>query len=183
MRIISTTLLASSLLVLTACNSTGGYKSSGNVSSLDVSFADSNWNGKTIPENQICAEYGGNGSSPKLVVKGIPKEANAVVVEFNDQDYQPLSYDGGHGAIWIATGGKSSVTVPSVKSQSDNLPQGVNVESSHRSGKYAGGVYLAPCSGGRNNLYYADVKAVFKASDKTQESKLFATGKIVLGKY
>ena len=45
----------------------------------------------------------GIGATTALSVENIPAGANAIIVEFNDRSYQPLSYDGGHGKIgyWI----------------------------------------------------------------------------------
>jgi hypothetical protein len=42
---------------------------------------------------------------------------------------------------------------------------------------------LPPCSGGRGNLYVADVKAVYKASKEGEENRLFAEQRITLGNY
>ena len=71
-----------SLVVLSACNSQ--YKKADNLATLNVSFADSAWDGKTVPKDQICQWAGGNGSSPQLTVSNIPAGANAVIVEFSE---------------------------------------------------------------------------------------------------
>ena len=66
---------------------------------LIVEFADSAWDGVTIPEGQHCKKFGGEGSTPPLRVSNIPAEADAIVVEFNGLGFQPLSNKGGHGKI------------------------------------------------------------------------------------
>ncbi len=43
--------------------------------------------------------------------------------------------------------------------------------------------YLPPCSGGRGNLYSAEVLAVFKSETDTSENRLLARGYIALGHY
>ena len=171
------------LLAMAACvETTATYEPVGQPGKLMVSFADPVWDGKMIPDKQQCSSYGGNGASPALLIEGIPPEADAVVVMFNDLSYAPLSSDGGHGAIWVPTGGKSSATVPSVPGETDTLPAGVNLEHKHRGAKW-GGVYLPPCSGGRGNTYQAVVMAVRRPAKKGGEGKLLARGEIILGKY
>ncbi len=171
------------LLALVGCvETTGSYKPVGQPGKLMVSFVDSRWDGKMIPDKQQCSSFGGNGSSPALLVEGIPAGADAVIVLFNDLSYAPLSSDGGHGAIWVPTGGKATVTVPSVAGESDKMPPGVNVEHPHRGSRW-GGVYLPPCSGGRGNTYQAEVLAVQRAKKKGEDGKLLAKGEIILGKY
>ena len=170
---------------LISCASTQNYKPVEKLAKLKVSFSDSKWDGKVVPKDEVCFRGGANGASPELKVEGVPKGANAIVVEFNDSDYAPLSSGGGHGAIWVLTNGQNTVTVPSVPTESDEVPPGVNVEHKHRghgSGILAG-VYLAPCSNGKGNAYFADIKAVFKAGSDQEISKLLAEGRIDLGRY
>ena len=72
----------------------------------------------------------------------------------------------------------------SVPGQTDKVPDGTFVEKRNRAtGDYATPGYLPPCSGGRGNYYFADVKAVFKAKTEKEKSKLLAVGKIELGKH
>ena len=149
-----------------------------------MSFANSAWDGKTVPEGQQCNKFGGNGSTPSLVVEGVPAQANAIIVEFNDASYPDLSFDGGHGKIGFWVGGGGKAVLPPVKGQTDKLPDGVFVEKRNRAtGSYATPGYLPPCSGGAGNSYFADVKAVYKAKSEKEKSKLLATGTIQLGKY
>jgi len=65
---------------------------------LTLSFADSLWDGKTIPQGQQCLEYDGKGASPRIIVKNIPAAANKLILEFSDATYRPCD-DGGHGII------------------------------------------------------------------------------------
>ena len=172
-------------MVLAACQTTGGYEPvSENLPQLTVSFADAAWNGKTVPAGQHCTKFGGKGATPALVVAGVPVGANAIIVEFNDRSYSPLSSDGGHGKIGFSVSGGGKVTLASVPGETDDFPQGVFLEARNRAtGSYARPGYLPPCSGGKGNSYFADVKAVYKAKTKDETSKLLATGKIELGKY
>ncbi len=182
MKKLLTTTLIGGALILSGCGSTG-YKESANVSRLDVSFVDSQWNGNIIPSGQNCKHFGGNGSTPQLQVNNIPSSANAVIVEFSDETYTPMD-NGGHGKIGIWTNGKTSITIPSVAGETKSVPDNMFIEAEHQ-GTHRGqaGAYLPPCSGGKGNTYYADVKAVYKAKSDKEESKLLGKGKIILGKY
>lgn len=161
------------------------YQPVENLASLEVSFVDSKWDGVTVPSNHECKRDGGQGDSPALRVGNIPRGTNAIIVEFNDRSYEPLSYGGGHGAIWVAVSTENEITIPSVPSETSKLPPGVHSEHSHQadSSSISSGAYLAPCSRGRGNSYFADINAVYKAKDKSEKSKLLGQGKIELGKY
>ena len=151
---------------------------------LKVSFADAAWDGEKVPKGQQCTKFRGKGETPSLKVENIPVGANAIIVEFNDRSYQPLSYDGGHGKIgfWIAEG-TSSFTLPSVPGETKELPDGSFVETRNRAtGDFARPGYLPPCSGGSGNKYFAEVKAVQKIEGK-KKPKVLAKAKIQLGKY
>lgn len=153
------------------------------MSKLGVSFADSSWSGKIIPNGQNCKHFGSNGSTPKLTVSNIPSGANAVIVEFSDRSYTPMD-NGGHGKVGIWTNGKSSITIPSVAGETKSVPNNMFIEA-HHLGTHRGqaGAYLPPCSGGKGNTYYANVKAVYKAKNDKEESRLLGKGKIILGVY
>lgn len=172
------------VLFMVGCAGMAKYKPAANLAPLRVSFADAAWDGKTVPTGQQCSLFGGHGSTPALIVENIPKGANAVILEFNDRDYQPLSFGGGHGQVgfWITP--EPKVTLPSVPGETTDLPKGAFIESASRStGKYATGGYLPPCSGGRGNRYFVNVKAVYKAKAEGEESKLLGEGHIELGSY
>lgn len=170
--------------LMMGCVTGGGYKPvAENLPQLKVSFADPAWTGKAIPPGQHCQLFGGKGATPALKVENIPAGVNAIIVEFNDLSFGPLSNGGGHGKIGYWVKG-ASATLFSVPGDTDKLPEGAFIESRARStGQYASVGYLPPCSGGKGNTYAAEVKAVFKATDDPEANKLFATGKITLGNY
>ncbi|WNJ99448.1 hypothetical protein L2D14_16455 [Thalassospiraceae bacterium LMO-JJ14] len=170
---------------LAACQTTGGYEPvSDKLASLSVALADQAWTGGQIPDGQQCKKFGGNGATPALTVSGIPAGANAIIVEFNDESYTPLSTNGGHGKIGFWIKGGSTAQLPSVPGATDTLTGNAFVEARNRAtGSYTSAGYLPPCSGGRGNTYSADVKAVYKAKAEGEKSKLLAKGYIVIGKY
>ena len=92
---LSLTILA---IFFASCVTTGKYKPVANLVNLEVSFADSIWDGKRVPTGQQCNKFGGTGSTPRLIVKNIPPEANTIIMEFSDRDYPPMD-NGGHGKI------------------------------------------------------------------------------------
>ena len=160
------------------------FSTASQAADLKVSFADAAWDGKKVPKGQQCSKFGGNGATPALNVENIPAGANAIIVEFNDRSYQPLSYDGGHGKIgfWIEEGSTSAM-LPSVPGETKDFPGGSFVEKRNRAtGDYARPGYLPPCSGGRGNKYFAEVKAVQKVEGK-KKPEVLAKAKIQLGRY
>lgn len=163
------------VLALSGCQTTTTAE---NAAPLSVAFADSAWTGISIPARQQCRRFGGQGATPALTVSGVPKRAEAVVVSFNDESYAAMN-GGGHGVLRFAVGDQPTVTLPSVPGETDALPQGVTVVAPHRSVQWFGtaGAYGPPCSGGKGNLYSADVQAVDGDGD------VLAAGKIVLGRY
>ncbi len=172
-------------LVLSACVSGGGYKPvSAQLPELEVGFAAPEWTGGALPAGQQCSLFGGKGATPPLRLGSIPAGANAIIVEFNDLDFAPLSSGGGHGKIGFWHNGGTSVELPAVPGDTATLPDGSFVEARARStGMYASPGYLPPCSGGRGHTYVADVKAVYKARKEGEENRLLAQRRIVIGKY
>ncbi len=151
--------------------------------SLTISLSDPAWNGKKIPTDQVCKKFGGTQtSSPVLSVEGIPAEADALVLSFNDESYTPMD-KGGHGVVRIALNKAATAQVPAIPGETDNLPAGVSVVTKHRGTGWSGtgGAYLPPCSGGRGNTYSIDVSAVKTSADGAGVT--LAKGKIVMGKY
>lgn len=68
--------------------------------------------------------------------------------------------------------------------EANDLPSGTFIERASLSkNRYASSGYLAPCSGGRNHLYVADIKAVYKAKNEDEKSKLLGETRIELGRY
>lgn len=151
--------------------------------SLTVSLADPAWNGKKVPATQVCKKFGGEqAASPALSVEGIPADADALLLSFNDESYAPMD-KGGHGMLRLALNKSPTAQVPAVTGETDTLPAGVSVVNKHRGTGWSGtgGAYLPPCSGGRGNTYSIDVSAVKTSADGS--SAVLAKGKIVMGKF
>lgn len=145
---------------------------------LSVSLADPAWTGDKIPAGQQCTKFGGQSPmTPALKVEGLPAGTVEVLVEFNDDDYYDLSYDGGHGIIAFAAGPGAAV-LPAVPGESRDMPPGVRVAQKNRAtGSYARPGYLPPCSGGNDHSYFAVVKAVDGNED------ILAEGRVTIGRY
>lgn len=179
-------LILATLAALAGCQGNPTYTAqSENLPQLTVEFADSHWDGKRIPKDMICSLFGAKApTTPELRVSGIPAGANAIIVEFNDLSYAPLAYDGGHGKIGFWIDSADNTLLPAVAAKESNLGNQIFVEKQARtSGRYSSSGYLPPCSGGKNNTYAADIKAVYKARSEGEENRLLAEGHIVLGKY
>ncbi|MBV0913974.1 hypothetical protein KTJ87_16455 [Rhodobacteraceae bacterium ASV31] len=118
------------------------------------------WDGNRVPSGQQCSAHGGNGSTPPMRVSGIPDAAVMLVFEYNDKSYQPLSRNGGHGIVGV--GVRPGVAdIPALPGMTDQMPRGARIVKAARStGSLATSGYLPPCSGGRNNQYTVDVKAI-----------------------
>lgn len=147
---------------------------------LTVSFADPEWTGQTIPVDQVCRKFGGQGDTPPLTVANVPANAARIVVSFNDANYPPLSSNGGHGKIGftLPPGVQGTVTLPSMPGETNTLPRGATVVAPNRAtGFYATEGYLPPCSGGNGNTYFAVVTAMDAANQP------LARGRITLGQY
>lgn len=181
--VLGTTALA---LAIGLSGCAGSYEPVPNMAKLNVKFADSKWDGITVPKNQGCRVDGEKGFMPTFTISNIPKGTNAIILEMNDEDYQPLSTNGGHGKVgyWV-TPNSSSVTLPTVEGETtSNLPKNVFIETASRStNRYATNGFLPPCSGGKGHIYHLDVKAVYKAKNDDEQSKLLGTSHIKLGKY
>ncbi len=152
---------------------------------LSISFADPAWDGKRIPKGQQCKKFGGNGATPALKVSNIPADANAIIVEFNDNSFAKLSSNGGHGKVgWRIAGGGEAV-LKSVPGGTDDLPEGTWLVKKNRAtgGWYSPG-YLPPCSGGSGNTYVGVVKAVkIPEGGDAGDAIVLAEGKFTLGRY
>lgn len=145
---------------------------------LQVSFADPAWTGKEIPEGQHCKKFGGDGATPPLKVSGIPEGTSAILVEFNDKSFQPLSRKGGHGIVGFRHSGGNEAVLPAVPGGTTETPDGTWIEKKNRAtGAWRSPGYLPPCSGGRGNRYSAVVKAV------NADGKTLAKARISLGRY
>lgn len=161
---------------------TVNYQPAFAASKLVVEFTDPAWDGKKIPKGQHCKKFSGKGSTPPLRVSNIPEKANAIIVEFNDSSYKPLSKNGGHGTVgWKIQAGGTADLKP-VPGGTKNLPEGSwLVKKNRATGAWKSPGYLPPCSGGKRNKYKAVVKAVRMSGNDVAE--VLAEGAITLGKY
>ncbi|TNJ44789.1 hypothetical protein [Phaeobacter sp. B1627] len=126
------------------------------------------WNGKKVPSGQQCHLFGGKGSTPPMKVSQLPDGTAWVYVEYNDQDYRPLSKNGGHGVIGYPVKGSTADLYP-VPGIVKKLPGQARVISASRgTGEYKSNGYMPPCSGGNGHRYFAIVKAI-SASGKVLE--------------
>lgn len=175
MKPIFTALAAATLLA--ACQ--GANDASSTTPRLTVGFADPAWTGGAVPAAAVCTQQGGKGATPALTVAGIPEGTAEIVVEFNDESYGPLSYDGGHGVIGYAHAGGDTATLASVPGGMRSLGvEGARVVKDTRAGgQFAQAGYIGPCSGGRGNIYSADLSAL------GPDGKVLAIGEIRLGRY
>ncbi|MBT3395948.1 MAG: hypothetical protein HN423_02045 [Alphaproteobacteria bacterium] len=161
------------------------YPIVGEVGELQVAFADPEWGGDALPEGMWCDRYdGSNARSPSLLVAGVPIDANAIVVNFNDEMVFFLDEGGGHGAIGFWVQPAAEIRLPSVPPNTRELGAEIFVEHGPLIPfGIMGRGYLPPCSGGMGNLYSAEVLAVFKSEDDPSENRLLARGYIALGRY
>lgn len=153
------------------------------VINLNLSLADADWNGKTIPRGQQCKEYGGNGASPRITVKNIPPQVNTLVLEFSDATYKPCD-NGGHGVIrYQIPRGSVEITVPSIPGQTFDLPEGFSLIHEHCGAELLmqAGAYIGPCPG-LGNVYYVTIKALYESPDKAI-SQLLGIGQLDIGTY
>ncbi len=170
-------------LILTSSVNAEQVISASDVIEMHLSFADANWDGKVIPEGQQCREFGGNGASPRIKIKGIPPQANNLVLEFSDATYKPCD-NGGHGVInYQLSKGSKQIIVPSIPGQTFNLPKGFSLIKEHCGANLMmeRGAYIGPCPG-IGNLYYVTVKALYR-KDEYSDSKLLGVGRLNIGTY
>lgn len=148
---------------------------------LELSYTDDAWGGDSIPEGQQCNRFeGDNPQSPELVVKNIPAGATAIVLEFSDRTMKPMD-KGGHGKVgYKVSEGTTEVTIPRIPGHTEDLPDNFFTVEPHRApGWDTAGAYLPPCSGGRGNEYFIDVKAV-ELGDGMDVSTVLEEGSIKL---
>lgn len=132
------------------------------------------WDGKRIPEAMRCGTPGA--SSPLLQIQCIPEGAIALIIEFNDLDFEPLSRDGGHGIIGyrLGAGLQEFIASPIPELSCTGLPDGVWIFANNR-GRYPTG-YRAPCGGQtKANRYEATIKAAadLEGASVLAQTKLF----------
>lgn len=165
-------------------NQQGGKKAAAKLPKLTLAFGDPAWDGKKIPQGQECRKFGGKGATPPLVVSAIPKDANAIIMEYGDHDWPPMD-GGGHGIIGfnIAPGTKEA-KIPPVAGHSYDLPKGFFLVAEHLGPAWdKAGAYMPPCSGGRGNKYFVVVKAVRLAKPEDKIGKVLAIKELEIGAY
>lgn len=156
-----------------------------NPAKLQISFADSDWNGKEVPNGQQCQRFGGsNPSTPRLMIRGIPPGTNVIIMEYSDRSYSPMD-KGGHGKIgYRIPDNTKEIIIPSVPGHSFKLPKGFFIISPHQAPAWdKAGAYMPPCSGGMGNSYYVTVNAVHQSTPERKEFKLLGYAVLELGEY
>ena len=137
--------------------------------SMEVSFADAEWDGKNVPSGQQCQKFGGKKSgTPRFQIAEIPSGTIELIFEYSDRDYAPMD-NGGHGIVAYKLSDKArNVTIPSVPGHTFDLTPPFASIKAHQAPRWdKAGAYMPPCSGGKGNSYYVTIKAVgTKGSDK-----------------
>jgi len=135
------------------------------------------WDGKKIPKGQQCTLQGGTPMTPAIARSGIPAGTAFIIGEFNDRDFAPLSTKGGHGTIsWPVKG--ASANLGAIAENATKGAGGAQVMKAARAtGQFASKGYLAPCSGGRGNRYFIDLKAV------DAQGKILDKLRVEMGRY
>ncbi len=153
-----------------------------NLPELRVALTDPAWTGQAIPAGQQCRRFQGQGNTPALRVENIPTGANAILLAFNDETYQPMN-NGGHGIVGFRITGNNAVLMPFPGEATTGLPSNTFIEAENRSGGFGGPGYLPPCSGGQGNTYTVTVLAVSKSDTNPADNKILAQSKVTLGKF
>ena len=151
---------------------------SANASAMDVRFADTAWDGVTVPEQQQCQKFGGiNPSTPKWIVSDIPAGSNAIILEYSDRNYEKMN-NGGHGKMSFAINSSTeSVEIPTVPGHTFKIPTEFTMIEAHRGqGWDKEGAYMPPCSGGKGHAYYVTIKTL-------KDDKVTAETVVEMGKY
>lgn len=151
---------------------------------LQVSFTDTAWDGKTIPDGQQCPAFEGHGATPALSIQNIPPRANALTLAFSNMSHLPLD-NGGQGRIgYRFSPGSQTLFLPPVPGNTFDLPEPFFVIAAHRKPfSNKPGAYLPPCSGGKGNYYYLVVKAIWMPDSMDTPPEILGQGKISLGRY
>lgn len=149
-----------------------GFCHTANAETLSVAFTNSKWTAESIPEGQQCLRFKGeNPQSPELVVKNIPAGTTAIILEFSDRSFARMD-KGGHGIVGFNVNAEAGaeVLVPAVPGHTETLPENFFLVANHKApGWDKAGAYLPPCSGGRGNQYFIDVKAVVWSGEKIEK--------------
>ena len=174
-------------VLMASCGTTSGnkrdYVQVTSLEILEVKFANSKWNGETIPSDETC-NTSNSAETPSLIISKIPAGTNAIIMEYSDKTFPPFMDDGGHGKIGYALpdgiDDKTEITIPSIFSNTFVFPNGLNgfwLVAKHRNPLAEPGAYMPPCSGGKGkpgkkHEYSVTIKAVYYAPSENEESKL-----------
>lgn len=186
MKILTYILISCIVLVFTACSTKTTIPKDIKKDGMQISFADEKWDGEKIPKDEVCSNYNEKaGATPKIEITNLPKGTNLLVFTYSDDTFKYMSM-GGHGIIsYKVKEGEKTVVVPSFKGETFDLPKGFKSEIAHRGvnrGKKAG-AYLAPCSGGKGNIYSVRIEAIHIFEDEKELPELLETKDLVLGRY
>jgi len=140
-----------------------------------IAFMDSKWDGKSIPDGQICTAQGGeNPHTPKLKITNLPSGTNYLLMIITDED---AGENGAHGIFRLEVpSGATEVIFPPIHETAKAMPPGVTLEKREGWVMSRGGHYLPPCSNRRNHNYYSDITA-FGEGDKKITNNYIDWGK------
>ena len=176
------------LLNFTACSDTPQqkYEIAKDKAQLNVKFLDKKWDGITVPKDEVCSDHNPKGGeSPALVIDNLPTQTNYILLSFSDETFKGMR-NGGHGILgYEVTAGTSKLTIPSVKGETFTLPDKFKMVREHQGTQFGKkeGAYLPPCSGGSNNLYTLEIKAIQKPTDPKGAYIVLGDANISLGRY
>lgn len=138
---------------------------------MDATLSDPRWDGVRVPEEARCGRPDGSApaQSPALRVTGMPQGTDALLLAFNDVDYEPLATGGGHGVLRVEVPpGVTDIDVPAVPELTDTgLPAGVSVHAHNRGRSPIG--YRAPCGGGDKAHQYEVVVTALCGTEAVAE--------------
>lgn len=187
MKILTTTILVLMIAFLSGCSSKIQPQVEENVSNgMTLEFADKKWDGVTIPKDEVCSNYNTKaGWTPAIKVTKLPPQTNILALTYSDDTFKPMSM-GGHGMVsYKVKEGTTSLIIPSMPGETFDLPQGFKSEIPHKGVKFGKkeGAYLAPCSGGKGNIYALRVEAIHVYENDKPLPELLDTKDLVLGRY
>lgn len=177
-------LLVVALIVTLGFIGCSKYEPVPNMTKLNANFVDSKWNGQMIPSNEVCGRYNSvKAMTPKLLITNLPSNTNKIILSFSDETFTPMS-NGGHGIIsYEVKEGTTKVEIPSVQSETFDLPKNIKSVKSHASTRNTNGAYLAPCSGGKGNTYSVTIEAIHEFDSKDKKPLLLGESYLRMGKF
>ncbi|GHU02630.1 hypothetical protein FACS1894186_7640 [Alphaproteobacteria bacterium] len=157
------------------------YRGHPQIVELSVEFpAKSPWDGKTVPATARCRAKGSKGKTPPLLVSGIPREANVILLEINDISEPYLAEAGGMGVIGFNHDGSDWLTLSPVDGETADLPDFAFVEKDSGDIVQRPRGYLPPCGSGHS--YEARVWAVKRTDKDPSRDVILGIGEINLGR-